>query len=174
MAIGSLCVRSVVITIIAWRSDRCVYSLAAMRSLYIHVRLHRPSPSPCCSPRQSLPMSTPARYEPMPRHYCLGSTMKIVGRKCGLSPIEVKRVLDECLALVVKRSDQGLRITMPPELMSRLKSAPQHPRAPEDYRHHQEDPGAAGTRSSTIKSRRRPSKLPLQPRILAHSARASP
>ena len=57
--------------------------------------------------------------------------MKIVGRKCGLSPIEVKKVLDECLALVVKRADQGLRITMPPELMSRLKKrtpAPARPR----------------------------------------------
>ena len=57
--------------------------------------------------------------------------MKIVGRKCGLSPIEVKKVLDECLALVVKRSDQGLRILMPPELMSALKKrtpAPARPR----------------------------------------------
>ena len=57
--------------------------------------------------------------------------MKIVGRKCGLSPIEVKKVLDECLALVVKRADQGLRITMPPELMSRLRKrtpAPARPR----------------------------------------------
>ena len=76
-------------------------------------------------------MSTPARYEPMPRHYCLGSTMKIVGQKCGLAPTQVKRVLDECLALVLKRSDQGLRILMPPELMSRLKKrtpAPARPR----------------------------------------------
>ena len=47
--------------------------------------------------------------------------MKIVGRKCGLSPMGVKRVLDECLALVLKRSDQGLRILMPPELMLRLR-----------------------------------------------------
>ena len=57
--------------------------------------------------------------------------MKIVGRKCGLSPTEVKKVLDECLALVVKRSDQGLRITMPPDLMSRLRRrtpAPARPR----------------------------------------------
>ena len=57
--------------------------------------------------------------------------MKIVGRKCGLSPIEVKRVLDECLALVLKRSDQGLRILMPPELISRWKkrtTAPARPR----------------------------------------------
>ena len=57
--------------------------------------------------------------------------MKTVGRKCGFAPVEVKRALDECLALVVKRSDQGLRILMPPELMSRLKKrtpAPARPR----------------------------------------------
>ena len=57
--------------------------------------------------------------------------MKIVGQKCGLAPTQVKRVLDECLALVLKRSDQGLRILMPPELMSRLKKrtpAPTRPR----------------------------------------------
>ena len=57
--------------------------------------------------------------------------MKIVGQKCGLAPTQVKRVLDECLALAVKRKEQGLRITMPPKLMSRLRRrtpAPARPR----------------------------------------------
>ena len=57
--------------------------------------------------------------------------MTVVGQKCGLAPTQVKRVLDECLALVLKRSDQGLRILMPPELMLRLKKrtpAPARPR----------------------------------------------
>jgi len=76
-------------------------------------------------------MSTPARYEPMPRHYGLGGTMRIVAKKCNLDPTEVKRVLDECLALAVKRKEQGLRITMPPNLLSlltRRTPAPARPR----------------------------------------------
>ena len=76
-------------------------------------------------------MSNPARYEPMPKHYCLGSTMKIVGQKWGLTHAHVKKVLDECLALVLKRSNQGLRTLLPHELMSALRKrtpAPARPR----------------------------------------------
>ena len=58
--------------------------------------------------------------------------MKIVGQKCGLAPTQVKRVLDECMVLVLKRSDQGLRILVPPDLMSAFKNkrtpAPARPR----------------------------------------------
>ena len=67
----------------------------------------------------------------MPRHYCLGSTMKIVGQKCGLASTQVKRVLDECMALVLKRSDQGHRVLLPPELKAALnKKTPPSTRAP--------------------------------------------
>ena len=67
----------------------------------------------------------------MPRHYCLGSMMKIVGQKCGLAPTQVKRVLDECLALVLKRSDQGCRFLLPPELKAAFnKKRPPAPARP--------------------------------------------
>ena len=88
-----------------------------------------------------LPMSTPARYVPMPRHYGLGGFMNIVGQKTNLAPAQVKRVPDECCALVLKRtdaccalvlkrSDAGLCILMPPELSLRLKKRTQAPARP--------------------------------------------